>query len=142
MALRFEINVGRLKHDAESRYKAHGCTDVTGFGILGHARNLGAWAGAHRKRKADSTHARLAAADDSQSSTPRAELAARLPPYLTSAVRVLGVLGCVCVHVLTRTRTPTPRSRDAARRRRHRPARACPARAKIGYHPSLTPRIT
>ena len=30
-------NVGaKLMH----KYKAHGCTDVTGFGILGHAQNL------------------------------------------------------------------------------------------------------
>jgi selenide,water dikinase len=33
---RLNRNGARLMH----KYKAHGCTDVTGFGLLGHARNL------------------------------------------------------------------------------------------------------
>lgn len=35
---RLNRNAARLMH----KYDAHGATDVTGFGILGHARNLAA----------------------------------------------------------------------------------------------------
>lgn len=33
---RLNLSASRLMH----KYSAHGCTDVTGFGILGHAQNL------------------------------------------------------------------------------------------------------
>jgi selenide,water dikinase len=36
--MRLNLNGAKLMH----KYRSHGATDVTGFGILGHARNLGA----------------------------------------------------------------------------------------------------
>jgi len=43
--IRLNRNAAKLMH----KYEAHGATDVTGFGILGHARNLAL----HQKEKVD-----------------------------------------------------------------------------------------